>query len=61
MLKILITMSHGNGCVGTEEFMAEDFSGEDIVGDMVIFVGLDLWQQPESGPSFQLAVELRTQ
>jgi hypothetical protein len=41
--------------------MAEDFSGEDIVGDMVIFVGLDLWQQPESGPSFQLAVELRTQ
>jgi hypothetical protein len=31
-VKILITLSYGEGCIWTEEFMAEDLSEEDIVG-----------------------------
>jgi hypothetical protein len=31
-VKILITLPYGKGCVGTEEFMAEDLGEEDIIG-----------------------------
>ena len=31
-VKILITLSYGEGCVRAEEFMAEDLGEEDIVG-----------------------------
>ena len=31
-VKILITLSYGEGCIGAEEFVAEDLSEEDIVG-----------------------------
>jgi hypothetical protein len=31
-IKILITLSYGEGSVRTEEFMAEDLGEEDIVG-----------------------------
>jgi hypothetical protein len=31
-IKILITLPHGKGGIGTEEFMAEDLGEEDIVG-----------------------------
>jgi hypothetical protein len=36
-VKILITLSYGEGCVGSEEFMAEDLGEEDIVGDVFGF------------------------
>ena len=41
-IKILITLSYGEGCVWTEEFMAGDLGEEDIVG---LVLGLNLWQQ----------------
>ena len=31
-VKILITLPYGEGCVRSEEFMAEDLGEEDIVG-----------------------------
>jgi hypothetical protein len=36
-IKILITLSYGEGCVWTQEFMTEDLGEEDIVGDIVGF------------------------
>jgi hypothetical protein len=36
-IKILITLSYGEGCVWAEKFMAEDLSEEDIVGDVFGF------------------------
>jgi hypothetical protein len=36
-VKILITLSYGEGSVGSEEFMAEDLGEEDIVGDIFGF------------------------
>ena len=35
--KILITLAYGEGCVRSEEFMAEDLGEEDIVGDVFGF------------------------
>jgi hypothetical protein len=31
-VKILIRLPYGKGCIGSQEFMAEDLSEEDIVG-----------------------------
>jgi hypothetical protein len=31
-VKILITLSYGEGCIWSEEFMTEDLGEEDIVG-----------------------------
>jgi hypothetical protein len=31
-VKILITLPYGEGCIWTDEFMAEDLGEEDIVG-----------------------------
>jgi hypothetical protein len=31
-IKILITLSYGEGCIWSQEFVAEDLSEEDIVG-----------------------------
>ena len=36
-VKILITLAYGEGCVRTEEFVAEDLGEEDIVGDVFGF------------------------
>jgi hypothetical protein len=36
-IKILITLSHGEGCVRSQEFMAKDLGEEDIVGDVLGF------------------------
>jgi hypothetical protein len=36
-VKILVTLSYGEGCIGTEEFVAEDLGEEDIVGDVFGF------------------------
>jgi hypothetical protein len=36
-IKILITLSYGEGCIWPQEFMAEDLSEEDIVGDVFGF------------------------
>jgi hypothetical protein len=36
-VKILITLAYGKGCVWSEEFMTEDLSEEDIVGDVFGF------------------------
>ena len=35
-VKILITLSYGEGCIWTEEFVAEDLGEEDIVGLVLI-------------------------
>ena len=41
-VKILITLSYGEGGIWPEEFVAEDLGEEDIVG---LVLGLNLWQQ----------------
>jgi len=36
-VKILITLSYGEGCIWSQKFMAEDLGEEDIVGDILGF------------------------
>jgi hypothetical protein len=37
-VKIFVTLSYGKGCIGSEEFVAEDLSEEDIVGLVLIYM-----------------------
>ena len=41
-VKILITLPDGEGCVRSEQFLAEDLRDEDVVGHVL---GFNLWQQ----------------
>jgi hypothetical protein len=56
-IKILITLSYGEGCVRSQEFMTEDLSEKDIVGLVLGFeaVAVDgAVGSSASGPSFQV-------
>ena len=36
-IEVLVTLSYGEGCIWSEEFMTEDLCEEDIVGDVFGF------------------------